>query len=62
MDALTDYDATHEPSMYIVEMTRNDVIDLVHAAYMHAEGLNAEESKRLKESAKRLSDQAVYFN
>ena len=61
MSTVIEDEYVYQPTLYIIELTRDDVIELVHAANMHAEGLGTEESKRLMDSAKRLSDQAVYF-
>jgi hypothetical protein len=47
--------------MYVVELEREDVMKLVHAAHTHAEGLNALDAKRLMDSANRLSEQVVYY-
>jgi hypothetical protein len=62
MDIVEKHAYAREEPLYVIEMTRNDVIDLVHAAHTHADTLTADESKRLKGAAKRLSEQAVYFN
>lgn len=62
MDIVEKHAYAREEPLYVIELTRNDVLNLVHAAHMHSERLNAEEAKSLMDSAKRLSDQAVYFN
>lgn len=61
MDAMTEHEYEFPASMYIVELSREDIIDLVHAAHVHAEKLLPVESKRLVDAANRLSAQAVYF-
>lgn len=61
MDAMTDYEYVHQPMNYIVELEREDIMSLVHAAHMHAERLAAPESKKLIDSANRLANQAVYY-
>jgi hypothetical protein len=61
MDIMTEDELIHRPSMYVVELEREDVMKLVHAAHMHAEGLSALDSKRLMDSANRLSEQVVYY-
>lgn len=60
MDAMTEHEYVHSNRKYIVELEREDIMSLVHAAHMHAERLAAPESKRLMDSANRLSAQAVY--
>jgi hypothetical protein len=50
------------PRMYIVELTREDAINLVHAAHTHAEGLLPIEAKRLVDSANRLASQTVHYS
>jgi hypothetical protein len=62
MDIVEKHAYAREEPLYVIELTRNDVLNLVHAAHMHSERLNAKEAKSLMDSAKRLSDQAVYFN
>jgi len=62
MDTLTDEgEYVYQPTMYIVELTREDAINLVHAAHTHAEGLLPAESKRLVDSANRLANQTVHY-
>jgi hypothetical protein len=62
MDAMTEHEYVHQPTMYIVELTREDAINLVHAAYTHAEGLLPSESKRLVDSANRLGSQTMHYS
>jgi hypothetical protein len=52
----------YHPTMYIVELTREDAINLVHAAHTHAERLLPVESKRLIDSANRLASQTVHYS
>jgi hypothetical protein len=52
----------HQPSLYIIELERDDVMNLVHAAHMHSERLNPTEAQQLIASADRLAAQAVYYN
>lgn len=59
---MTDHEYVHQPMHYIVELEREDIMGLVHAAHMHAEQLAAPESKKLMDSANRLADQAVYYH
>jgi hypothetical protein len=61
MTDMTEGEYVYHPTMYIVELEREDIMSLVHAAHMHAEKLPAPESKKLIDSANRLSDQAVYY-
>lgn len=58
---MTDHEYVHQPMNYIVELEREDIMSLVHAAHMQAERLAAPESKKLMDSANRLADQAVYY-
>jgi hypothetical protein len=61
MDTTTGREYLHQTTTYVVELEREDIMSLVHAAHMHAEGLDPFESKRLVDSANRLSEQAVYY-
>jgi uncharacterized protein YqgV (UPF0045/DUF77 family) len=61
MDAMTEHEYVHQPMNYIVELEREEIMSLVHAAHMHAERLAAPESKKLIDSANRLANQAVYY-
>lgn len=61
MDVMDEHEYVRYQSLFIVEMERGDVINLVHAAHMHAEKLSAPESKELVDAANRLSDQVVYY-
>lgn len=61
MDAMTKPEYVHPATHYIVELDREDIMNLVHAAHIYAERLDAPESKKLMDSANRLSDQAVYY-
>ena len=60
MDTVTE-DQYADGRMYIVELTREDAINLVHAAHVHAEKLLPVESKRLIDSANRLAGQTVHY-
>lgn len=60
MDAMTEDEYVGTERKYIIELTRKDATNLVHAAYMHAERLNADESKRLMDSANQLASQCVH--
>jgi hypothetical protein len=62
MGTMTEDEYAHQPTNYIVELEREDIISLVHAAHMHAERLDASESKKLVDSANRLAAQAVYYH
>jgi hypothetical protein len=61
MDAMTEHQYVHQPRQYIVELEREEIMSLVHAAHMQAEMIGAPESKKLMEAANRLSGQAVYY-
>ena len=61
MNTVIEDEYVYQPTLYIIELTRDDVIELVHAANMHAERLDASESKRLMDAVDRLSGQAVYY-
>jgi|NitcycUWRG01K112_1040325.scaffolds.fasta_scaffold00012_6 hypothetical protein len=61
-DMMADEEYTEPKTVYIVELERDDVTSLVHAAHMHAERLSAPESKRLVDSANRLSSQVLHIN
>ena len=61
-DMMADEEYTEPGTLYIVELNRDDIMMLVHAAHMHAEKMPAPESKRLIDSANRLSGQAVHYN
>jgi hypothetical protein len=66
MDAMTE-ESQYVPEyanarMYIVELTREDAINLVHAAHTYAEGLLPSESKRLVDSANRLGSQTMHYS
>jgi hypothetical protein len=65
MDSMTEENAYGpeyaDARMYIVELTREDAINLAHAAHVYAEGLLPIEAKRLMESANRLAGQTVHY-
>ena len=61
MTDMTEHEYVHQPMHYIVEMEREDIMKLVHAAHMQAEMIGAPESKELMDAANRLSGQAVYY-
>jgi hypothetical protein len=61
MTDMTEHEYVRYQSLFIVEMERGDVLNLVHAAHMHAEKLPAPESKELMDAANRLSNQVVYY-
>lgn len=61
MDAMTEHEYAHQRMNYIVELEREEIMKLVHAAHMQAEMLGAPESKALMDAANRLSGQAVYY-
>jgi hypothetical protein len=62
MTDMTEGEYMYHPTMYIVELTREDAINLVHAAHTHAERLLPVESKRLVDSANRLASQTVHYS